>query len=76
MDAKQERATALTPKLGRTGVDARVRVQLAVAVDLRAAHQDRLDPDQLRDGERQAEAQVLRAVQLHLAGVHPARRMH
>eukprot|EP01025_Chloroclados_australasicus_P030684 TRINITY_DN3086_c0_g1_i1.p2 TRINITY_DN3086_c0_g1~~TRINITY_DN3086_c0_g1_i1.p2 ORF type:complete len:337 (+),score=53.69 TRINITY_DN3086_c0_g1_i1:301-1311(+) len=46
-------------------------VQFSVTVDLCATHQDRLDPDELRDREGQREAEVLSAIELDLAGIDP-----
>jgi hypothetical protein len=47
------------------------RVQLCVAVDLSTADEENLDPDKLSDGEGEAVAKVLRAVQLNLASFNP-----
>ena len=55
-----------------TWVDAGLRVEFPVAVDLCTAHQDGLNPDQLADGEGQVEVQVAGSVQLHLSSIHPA----
>lgn len=54
-----------------TWVQALLWVQLGVPVDLSTTHQDGLNPHQLGDGERQGEACIGGAVQLHLTGLSP-----
>ena len=57
---------------GSTWVEAGLRVTRSVAVDLCSSYKDGLNPDQLGDGEWNAEAQVLSTIQFHLTSINPA----